>query len=83
MMDTAEVAEQTTTVADEVTSALGHLAETAVAAGDLESGSAGAGAPSATDTLITTVATSMINKVDGKTSISCLLYTSPSPRDRG
>lgn len=69
-MATAEVSNaQSQAIADEVTSALGHLAKTAEA--DLEAGEDGGGA-SATDTLITTVAKSMISKVDSETSISLL-----------
>eukprot|EP00750_Incisomonas_marina_P021391 INCI4353.1.p1 GENE.INCI4353.1~~INCI4353.1.p1 ORF type:complete len:296 (-),score=62.53 INCI4353.1:178-1065(-) len=69
-MATTEASDaQSQAIADEVTSALGHLAKTAEA--DLEAGEDGGGA-SATDTLITTVAKSMISKVDSETSISLL-----------
>jgi len=54
-------------IANEVTSALGHLAKTAEA--DLEAGEA-AESSAATDSLISTVAKSMISKVDTDTSIS-------------
>ena len=56
-------------VADEVVAALGHLSATAGT--DLEAGEA-AGTSSATDTLVTAVAKSMISKVDTETSLSLL-----------
>ncbi len=58
-------------VADEVVTALGHLAATANAGADLEAGEA-ADSTSVTDTLVTAVAKSVISKVDTETSLSLL-----------
>lgn len=72
MMKTEDVSETPTkSIADEVSDAVGNLATIALSSGgDLESGGGDEGETTVTNTLIKSVAKSMVNKVSAENSIS-------------